>query len=309
MKDLSDLENRILIRELSLVTQRNGSAVYQGYSLSQEKVFIKVAKNSAANDRYFEILEALTKFPLTPNVLNKFEWEDSSVVVMTAIEGIQVDQVLQSCTKVQKSSLFYDIGLTLGKLHHFIPQTNLFNMKFWKNRDGFESHSALWNKQLDLMILKWISRINLLSADYHEFSYQVDELRQYDTALCEPSEFTLLHCDYIGRNILVTNDNRISGIIDFEAARIGDPIYDLAKIVWVNMDFSELELRNAFLDGWEYTYKQAVPKRKFLYYVGIQCIAAISWADTNRSFDGTDTTFRSSAIRTLKIVLNELNSL
>lgn len=136
-------------------------------------------------------------------------------------------------------------------------------MKFWKDRDGLSTHSALWNKQLDLMISKWVTRINPLSSDYQEFSCQLDELRQYDTALCEPAQLTLLHCDYIGRNILVGNDNRISGVIDFEAARIGDPIYDLAKIVWVNMDFSELDLRNAVLEGWESTYKQTVPKRKF----------------------------------------------
>jgi aminoglycoside phosphotransferase (APT) family kinase protein len=210
----------------------------------------------------------------------------------------------------KKNALFYDIGLALGGLHHKIPQNDLLNMKFWKDRDGLSTaYSTLWNKQLDLMISKWVTRINPLSSDYQEFSSQLDELRQYDTASCEPAQLTLLHCDYIGRNILVGNDNRISGVIDFEAARIGDPIYDLAKIVWVNMDFSELDLRNAVLAGWESTYKQTVPKRKFLYYVGIQCLATIAWTDTHCSSDGTDPVFRASAIRTLKMVLNELHAL
>ena len=308
MKDLSDLKNRIQTTELKLVTQRNGSSVYQGYS-PQGEVFIKITENKTANDRYFEILEALTDFPLTPNVLDQFEWKGLSVISMTAIEGMQADQALQNCTQAQKNALFYDIGLTLGGLHHKIPQTDLLNMKFWKDRDGLSTHSVLWNKQLDLMISKWVTRINPLSSDYQEFSCQLDKLRQYDTALFEPAQLTLLHCDYIGRNILVGKDNRISGVIDFEAARIGDPIYDLAKIVWVNMDFSELDLRNAVLAGWESTYKQTVPKRKFLYYVGIQCLAAIAWTDMHCSSDGTDPVFRASAIRTLKMVLNELHAL
>lgn len=47
---------------------------------------------------------------------------------------------------------------------------------------------------------------------------------------------------------------------------------------------------------------------KFLYYVGIQCLAAIAWTDKNHSADGTDPIFRASAIRTLRTVLKELKA-
>lgn len=281
--------------------------MYQGES-SQGAVFVKIAKNFSVNDRYCEILEALTDFPLTPKVLNKFEWEGSSAIVMNAIEGTQVDQVLKNCTRAQKISLLRVAGLSLGDLHRAIPQTRLFKMRFWQDRDGLSAHSVLWGQQLELMVSRWMSRINPLSSDYHEFSDQLNELRQYSKNLCEPTHISLLHCDYIGRNILADSDNRISGVIDFEAARIGDAVYDLAKIVWADIDFSDLELRNAFLEGWEYTYKQAVPRMKFLYYVGIQCLAAIAWTDKNHSSDDADPIFRASAIRTLRTVLKELKA-
>lgn len=77
----------------------------------------------------------------------------------------------------------------------------------------------------------------------------------------------------------------------------------------MDIDFSDLELRNAFLEGWECTYKQTVPKMKFLFYVGIQCLAAIAWIDQNPSADGTNPIFRASAIRTLRIALKELEML
>ena len=124
MKDLSDLKHRIQAKTLNLVTQRNGVSVYQGQS-SQGEVFIKIANNQTANDRYCEILDALKEFPLTPNVLNKFEWEGSSILVMSAIEGRQVDQVLKNCTRVQKISLLGNAGRALGELHRAIPQTRL----------------------------------------------------------------------------------------------------------------------------------------------------------------------------------------
>ena len=120
MKDLSDLKHRIRAKTLDLVTQRNGASVYQGQS-SQGEVFIKIANIQTANDRYCEILEALKEFPLTPNVLNKFEWEGSSILVMSAIKGRQVDQVLKNCTRVQKISLLGNAGRALGELHRALP--------------------------------------------------------------------------------------------------------------------------------------------------------------------------------------------
>ncbi|RKG43751.1 MULTISPECIES: phosphotransferase family protein [Acinetobacter] len=308
MKNLYELKNKIQEKTLNLVTQRNGSSVYQG-QFFQEKVFIKIAKNREANDRYCEILEALKNFALTPKVLNKFEWDGSSVLVMSAIEGTQFDQIFKNCTRDQKIYFFKAAGRYLGELHREIPETFLFNMRFWQDRDGLSTQRILWSQQLELMISKWMSRVNPLSLDYHEFSYQLNELLKYSKALSEPSQLTLLHCDYIGRNILVDSKNQISGVIDFDAARIGDAVYDLAKIVWVEIDFSDLELRNAFLDGWGCTYKQRVPKVNFLFYVGIQCLAAIAWTDRNPSSDGTNTIFRASAIRTLSVVLKELAAL
>lgn len=308
MKDLSELKNRIQSKALNLVTQRNGSSVYQGHFF-QEEVFIKIAKNQAANDRYYEILEALKDFALTPKVLNKFEWDDSSVLVMSSIEGTQVDKIFKNCTRAQQISLLKAAGSSLGELHRAIPETLLFNMRFWQDRDGLSTQWVLWSQQLELMISKWMSHVNPLSSDYHEFSYQLDELRKYSKVLSEPSQLNLLHCDYIGRNILVDSKNQILGVIDFDAARIGDAVYDLAKIVWVDIDFSDLELRNAFLEGWECTYKQRVPQVNFLFYVGIQCLAAIAWTDRNPSSDGTNTIFRASAIRTLSVVLKELEAL
>lgn len=43
MKNLSDLKNRTQAKSLNLITQRNGSSVYQGQS-SQGEVFIKIEK-------------------------------------------------------------------------------------------------------------------------------------------------------------------------------------------------------------------------------------------------------------------------
>lgn len=304
MKNLDGLLNRIQAETLSLVTHRDGATVYKAQT-TQGEVFVKAYTRKVDNDRYCEILNELKAFSLGPKLLNKFEWENYSIVVMSALEGQSVNNILKNCSRTEKLLLLKSAGSSLGSFHRAINSCRLLEMNFWKGRDNSSEDPNLWSEHLKLMTSKWMSRIDPSKADYQEFSYELNVLLSYCKDLREPKQLSLLHCDYIGRNLLATSNNKISGVLDFEAARIGDAVYDLAKMVWVDIDFSDLELRNSFLQGWEMTYGEEVPQREFLCYVGIQCLAAIAWTDKNKSMEG-NTMFRSSAIKTLKIVLEEL---
>lgn len=304
MKNLDGLLSRIQAKTLILVTHRDGATVYKAQT-TQGYVFVKMYTRKVDHERYCEILDELRAFSLAPKLLNQFEWENYFVVVMSALEGQPVNNILRNCSRTEKLFLLKEAGASLGSFHRAISPSRLFEMKFWKGRDDSSKDPTLWNEHLKLMTTKWMSRIDPTKADYKEFSYELSELILYCKDLREPIQFSLLHCDYIGRNLLATSYNKISGVLDYEAARIGDAVYDLAKIVWLDMDFSDLELRHAFLQGWEKTYGEVVSQREFLTYVGIQCLAAIAWTDKNKSMEG-NTMFRSSAIKTLKIVLDEL---
>ncbi|MPV56247.1 hypothetical protein GD416_07325 [Burkholderia sp. BE24] len=59
--------------------------------------------------------------------------------------------------------------------------------------------------------------------------------------------------------------------------------------------------------GWEEAYGELVPRREFLYYVGVQCVAAIAWTDNNAPLDNANA-FRSKAIHTLREVVHVLQS-
>ncbi len=304
MKNLDGLLKQIRAEKLSLVTDREGATVYKAQT-TQEYVFVKMYTRKMEHERYCEILDELRAFSLAPRLLNQFEWENYSIVVMSALEGQSVNDILKNCSRTEKLLLLKSAGSSLGSFHRAINSSRLLKMNFWKGRDNSYEDPTLWSEHLKLMTTKWMSHIDPTKADYKEFSYELSELLLYCKDLREPTQFSLLHCDYIGRNLLATSCNKISGVLDFEAARIGDAVYDLAKMVWVDIDFSDLELRNSFLQGWEMTYREEVPQREFLCYVGIQCLAAIAWTDKNKLMDG-NTIFRASAVKTLKIVLEEL---
>ena len=178
-------------------------------------------------------------------------------------------------------------------------------MNFWRVRDKIPTDTVSWNEHLRVMVHKWSSRVDTGSADYDQFRAQLAIIVAYSANLREPTQCRLLHCDYIGRNILTNVKNDVSGILDFDAARIGDAAYDLAKIVWANMDFPDVAARQKLLNGWEQAYEERVPEREFLYYVGVQCLAAIAWTDTNPPLSGA-AGFRSAAIRALRAAVSEL---
>jgi len=304
MKNLDGLLSKIQADKIKLVTHRDGATVYKAQT-TQGDVFVKMYTHKVDHERYCEILDELRALPLAPKLLNQFEWENYFVVVMSALEGQPVNNILKNCSRTEKLLLLKSAGSSLGSFHRAINSCRLFEMNFWKGRDNSSEDPTLWSEHLKLMTSKWMSRIDPSKADYQKFSYELNVLLSYCKDLREPKQLSLLHCDYIGRNLLATSNNKISGVLDFEAARIGDAVYDLAKMVWVDIDFSDLELRNSFLRGWEMNYGEEVPQREFLCYVGIQCLAAIAWTDKNKSMEG-NIMFRSSAVKTLKIVLEEL---
>ncbi|MBN3833715.1 aminoglycoside phosphotransferase family protein [Burkholderia sp. Ac-20344] len=300
MKDPITLKKLVGADDLRPIVEREGTVVYEASS-QLGRFFVKATTNRAAFDRHCEILEELESSLLVPKILNKLAWEDYSVVVLSAISGSRLDHTLKNVNREEKLRLVSSAGSALGQLHRTISPTRLLEMKFWQQRDGVSERPVEWNAHLEEMVSKWKSRLNKAATDYLEYSNQLDQLLQLRTDLREPANLKLLHCDYIGRNILATSKGHVSGILDFEAARIGDAAYDLAKLVWVDIDFSDEELRNSFLSGWEDAYGEQVPRREFLYYVGVQCLAAIAWTDKNKPLDGANA-FRSAAIQTLRIV-------
>ncbi|UVE68566.1 aminoglycoside phosphotransferase family protein [Burkholderia pyrrocinia] len=300
MKDLATLKKLVRADSLTPIVERDGTIVYEACA-QLGTFFVKATTNRAAFGRHCEILEELEPSSLAPKVLDKLNWGDYSVVVLSSISGNRLDHTLKNSKREEKLRLVSSAGFALGRLHRAISPSRLLEMKFWQQRDGVSERAVEWNAHLEEMVSKWTSRLNKAAADYKIYNTHLDQLLQLHVDLREPANLQLLHCDYIGRNILVTENDLVSGILDFEAARIGDAVYDLAKLVWVDIDFSDEGLRNSFLFGWEDAYGEQVPRREFLYYVGIQCLAAIAWIDKNKPLDGA-IAFRSAATQTLRTV-------
>ena len=93
-----------------------------------------------------------------------------------------------------------------------------------------------------------------------------------------------IHRDYGFRNILV-DDNKVTGIIDFEHAILGDITFDLSKLIFNDINFeSEEWLREAFFKGWANYTGRDIDWEKLWIYLAIQGLGAIQWVERQRDY-------------------------
>jgi aminoglycoside phosphotransferase (APT) family kinase protein len=133
-------------------------------------------------------------------------------------------------------------GHMLAKLHS-IPVEGLGYFQ----KDGFEKvpFENWWSFRQDLVFGSWTKAIekrmdpNVLKRIHNVFALYFENLKE--------SQICFTHHDFRFGNILAENGN-VSGVIDFESSRTGDPAYDFIKIHEAIGDHPELW--ESFLAGY-----------------------------------------------------------
>jgi aminoglycoside phosphotransferase (APT) family kinase protein len=158
------------------------------------------------------------------------------------------------------------------------------------------SRADAWPQILAAQVGKWLSRVSLESLSLLGGGERLARL--LEAARAAPAEpHTIVHCDYLFRNLIIGSP-KAAVVIDFGAALMGDPRYDLAKLVWCDLDGSEGELAGRFITAWvERTGLAAAPELINL-YVCCHSLAAVAWVDKQSSPTLADSDFRRRALQT-----------
>lgn len=164
---------------------------------------------------------------------------------------------------------------------------------FMAHVNGRSSDRGDWPGLLASQVEKWLSRLSAATLDSIGGAAAVENL--VEGARAAPTELrTVVHCDYLFRNLIV-RPYGTAIIIDFGTALAGDPRYDLAKMVWRDLDGSG-ELAAHFVRTWVEHSGIEVPAALLDLYVACHCLAAMAWVDKRGSPGGADAPFRDLAI-------------
>lgn len=171
-------------------------------------------------------------------------------------------------------------GEAIGRVHAAVTEADLAAATFWM-RHGYESWQEVgWRDFIDRRLGKWLAQVQLTDEEERAgMGRCLEMVAERTSRVPEPTRWTLLHCDLSYRNLLAADDGSVMGVIDFEAASVGDPVYDLAKLPWVDLTEEDGDLLEAFLEGWATAWGAPADRALLDTYIAIQAVAAVSWVD------------------------------
>lgn len=295
-----DLATFYDIRDMQLVIQRRGGYVLKG-QLADETVYVKLSDNKTPFDKEVELLKAFEDSEgLTPHLIMSNTFNNWYVRLIREIPGVTLDKVLPNASGLERDDIISSTGSLLAKFQKQLNPEKIRQMAFWQKNCGSQVDLPLWGDYLKSLLYKWMGRIKFNEHDYKlGLDKAVQSVIHETKQIQEPKTISILHCDFVGRNILISSEMKATGLIDFEAIHIGDPVYDLAKFVWATLDWKEKNEATIVKNSWASTYESSINEDRFNLYVAIQTIAAIAWCDKNTADAIDNIEFRANAIKTL----------
>lgn len=206
------------------VPESFSSQVYKLNLTNGETVYAKIPYNKDKLYREFCMLEMLREALPVPRVLDFWSGDDliSGALLLSEIKGIP-------CTGAIDNELAFQIGVFHAKLHEVkmpgygvevLDGFQFSNQKNWRLyiKNNFEKFTEPCKEVLERGLFE-------KCINYFESAFPV---------LPSPDGPCVVHMDFRPGNIL-TNNNMVVGIIDFESARGGSTEIDFTKInryVW-----------------------------------------------------------------------------
>ena len=153
------------------------------------------------------------------------------------------------------------------------------------NQFDSPTEDPCWKKELD----KWVTVIKEDSISIEPI-LEAGIRKLYKKPPKEPSKKSLVHGDYRNGNFLF-NENKITGILDWEMAHIGDPLEDLGwalSPIWSWQDPSKpayLIDRQASLSAWESSSGLAIDKNDLKWWELFACVKGMAiWISAGNEF-------------------------
>ncbi|MDD5090762.1 MAG: aminoglycoside phosphotransferase family protein [Candidatus Wallbacteria bacterium] len=217
---------------------KKGSTVFCVNDAIVIKLFAPIHIDSFERERAF--LKVMSRFipDAIPRMLVSGLMGSWGYVVMNRLPGYPLDEVWSSIKSPERSALIRELGELTAQMHDVPPGELPELMIDWP---GFlrtqKTNCRICQEHLGLSP-EWLERID-------PFLDQVD-------ALLPPAGPVILHTELMRQHVFVMEHRgrwKISGIIDFEPAMIGDRDYEFAS-VGVFVSCGDSELLKSFFHGY-----------------------------------------------------------
>ena len=214
-------------------------------------------------------------------------------------DGTNGEAIFDQLGRNAQHQALHHIGATLGLIQQILPSDLLLPTGFWHRLGINSAEQYTWRAYLGAIVDANIKRL-LETRNTSDITKIIHDIQQFLVTIPEPHILGIIHGDFVLRNIVFRRDlASIAGIIDWDVALLGDPVYDLAKITWADLDPTDAASRQALLQGWQKSTGWEMDPIIFAYYEAIQAIAALAWISKQSPTTSNLEYFRQRALRAL----------
>jgi|GEM_PF-6501336 len=222
-------KNKAFVIEKQLSSGTDSDAYLLKSSDSAEKLIAKVAKNDLVISKYHneaKVYQELSSLRFLPRLIEN----KSNILVLSPIEGISLDSIEEEANTDFYKVALKDAAAAIKSVHSVNPDNSSLNV---------------------------LSVEDFLNAKLQGFTIKFPELHQFQSyyqenksILLYRSNSRILHGDFCLDHIFIENQ-KFTGIIDFGDTCLGDPLVDVAYLVFkiINKEYSET-VRDAFTNAY-----------------------------------------------------------
>ncbi|MFF2154422.1 phosphotransferase family protein [Paenibacillus chitinolyticus] len=275
------------------IVERFEISVYHGEYQDRE-VAIKIFSKSSPFYRECDSIHRLNKKGIpVPELIKTYEIEGNYVMISQWIDAQPLKEKWISLQKEQKEIYLNKIGILLAQVQFALSHQEIANSSFWQRNNIKDFSFFSWNSYLLEQLKKWTSRLKLSEVDLSmNIETIIKRVVQKASAITEPPRLTLIHSDFTMRNILCDESNKLWSI-DFESTLAGDPLFDVARITWI--DFEKEDVKS-LVNSWEKETSICIDYKVLKLYQLIIAISVVSWVDKLPEVNHDNIQFRKKGI-------------
>jgi len=211
------------------------STVYKCTLSNSENVFLKIPFSKLKYQRELEAYEILKGRVSIPVMLDYWsgDAEYAGAFLLSELKG-------KPLTSKATPTVAYQVGVLHAEMHSTRPPAN-------KVLTGIKNEFTNWSNFVEHQFYSFAEDVKDI-LDEQLFKKSMEKFEKMKQQLPSPDGPSFVHMDFRPANIIVDND-KVSGIIDFESVRFGSTEIDFTKLY---RDFlsADVNLFNAYQEGY-----------------------------------------------------------
>ncbi|OCA90333.1 phosphotransferase [Bacillus sp. FJAT-27225] len=224
------------VQSINEVEDSHSSTVYKCNLANGENIFIKIPFTKLKYQREIEAYEILTGSVSIPDLLDYWSGDEEcpGAFLLSELKGTPL-------TANDSPTVAFQVGVLQAKMHTIHPPAG-------KELTGIRNEFANWSSFIEEQFYSFAEDVKFVLAP-QLYKQAIERFEKMRNQLPSPDGPSFVHMDFRPANIIV-DDNKVSGIIDFESVRFGSTEIDFTKLYRDFLCFDPT-LYKAFQEGYK----------------------------------------------------------